>query len=270
MQSCIYRGWVRHRRLRPIHHEFRSDLFMMYLDLAEIDRLFDRNWFWSTGRFAPAWFRRRDHFGDETQSLDQSVRDLVERKSGERPQGPIRILTQLRYFGFLMNPVSFYLCFGKDESIQYIVAEVNNTPWNERHCYVLGRDEFANMKEGVAKEFHVSPFMPMDVQYRWKVTEPAENLLVHIASEQKQEKLFDVTMRLNRVEINRNTLAGILVRFPFMTAQIYARIYWQAYRLWRKSTPVYSHPSKTKPSLNNADTLSTTTTTHSEKDQVQV
>ena len=164
-ESCLYVGSVRHRRHTPRAHAFRYPLFLAYLDLAELDTVFRGRWLWSARRFALAWFRRRDHLGSPAMPLDQAVRDLVERHSGRRPQGPIRLLTHLRYFGYCFNPVSFYYCFdAQGEQVETVVAEVNNTPWGERHCYVL--DGEPRLRYRTSKAMHVSPFMPMDARLR--------------------------------------------------------------------------------------------------------
>jgi DUF1365 family protein len=175
MQSCIYAGSVRHRRFSPVANEFRYGIFMMYLDLGELDHLFDGYWFWSARRAAPAWFRRADHYGDPRQPLDQSIRELVERATGERPAGSIRLLTHLRHFGYCFNPVSFYYCLDAGGAISHVVMEVNNTPWGETHCYVLPRPAHGSsgpLRFEFDKAFHVSPFLPMDMRWRasWRST----------------------------------------------------------------------------------------------------
>lgn len=247
MQSCLYTGWVRHRRFLPVPHTFTYSGFWLYLDLAELDQVFRRRWLWSTKRFAPARFRRSDHLGDPTILLDTAVRDRVEEATGRRPDGPIRLLTHLRYFGYVMNPVSFYYCFSSDETrIQTIVAEVHNTPWGEEHCYVL--DESQNLGRGRIhrfehpKAFHVSPFMEMDYTYRWRLTEPGHRLAVHIDNLRGEDKWFDVTFLLKRRPITGFQLARVLLRHPLMTAKVTAAIYWQALRLWLKKIPFVPHP----------------------------
>jgi len=247
MQSCIYTGQVRHRRFRPVAHSFSYSFFMMYLDFDELPVLFQRRWLWGNERFALAQFRRADHFGDPRVSLDRAVRDLVEQRSKQRPRGPIRLLTHLRYFGYCFNPVSFYFCYDSSGSaVETIVAEVTNTPWKERYCYVLGE----NLNEGhdgekryrFHKAFHVSPFMDMDLEYDWRFRTPGRQFVVHMDNKKGGEKLFDATMTLTRREIAGSSLAVSLMRFPFMTLQVIAAIYWQAGRLWLKRTPFYAHP----------------------------
>lgn len=248
MHSAIFKGQVRHRRMDPVAHEFRYRLFMMYLDLDELDTVFDRRWFWSTKRAAPARFRREDHLGAPGMPLDLCVRDLVERDSGHRPAGPIRLLTHLQYFGYCFNPVSFYYCFDEaDRRVEAIVAEVNNTPWGERHCYVL-RDESqrvgAHQRFTPVKQMHVSPFMPMDVDYDWRFRAPDERLTVHMENARGGRKVFDATLDLERREISATSLAGALVGHPFMTGKVMGAIHWQALKLWLKGSPVHDHPDK--------------------------
>ena len=249
MNSAIYEGQVRHRRTRPAGHEFSYRLFMMYLDLDELERVFARRWFWSSRKPALARFRREDHLGDPRVPLDQAVRELVNERTGQRPTGPIRLLTHLGYFGYCFNPVSFYYCFHEDgETLETIVAEVNNTPWGERHCYVLNeainRGESGHKRYLPAKAMHVSPFMEMDVDYDWRFSPPAERLNVHMENSKRGNKLFDATLTFRRTEITSGSLARVLTFYPLMTARIMLAIHWQALRLWLKRVPVRDHPSK--------------------------
>jgi DUF1365 family protein len=249
MNSAIFEGSVKHRRQNPVGHEFRYNMFMMYLDLAELDKVFSKRWFWSVRRRALARFRRENHFGDAAVSLDQCVRDKIETDTGTRPEGPIRLLTNLSYFGYCFNPVSFYYCFDKqDKNLQTIIAEVNNTPWGERTLYVLS-DQQAHEPSGKmeftpAKVMHVSPFMQMDVDYRWRFSTPAEKLSVYMENKRSGKKIFDASLSLQRTEITGLSLARILTFHPFMTFKVIISIHWQALRLWLKGVPVYDHPEK--------------------------
>ncbi len=256
MHSCIYNGWVRHRRYEPAGHQFRYELFMMYLDLAELPHLFDRYWCWSARRPALAQFRRSDyhHTTDEHPeelSLDESVRRTVTQHVGRRPDGPIRMLTHMRYFGYVFNPVTFYYCFDSTGTkVQTILAEITNTPWKERHAYVLPlstatrTDKVLRFEFG--KDFHVSPFWPMEMRYDWRLTEPGEELRIHMENLHEKDghsrRAFDATLSLQREEISSAALSRALLRYPLMTTKVAGAIYWQALRLWYRRTPFFTHP----------------------------
>ena len=254
MHSAIYQGKLLHRRMEPKWHSFDYTLFMMYIDLAELPSVFANSWLFSASGRAAARFYREDHLGDPTMTLDQAVRDLVMQETGSRPSGPIRLLTHLRYFGYVFNPVSFYYCFDEEDSkVETIVAEVNNTPWGERHCYVL--DNSSDHGNGSIrrymppKQMHVSPFMPMDVDYDWRFGAPDEVLTVHMANMREGRKLFDATLVLQRREISPSALTAVLLKFPLMTLKVIAGVHWQALRLWLKGVSFHDHPGLRKKGL---------------------
>jgi DUF1365 family protein len=252
MESCLYVGRVRHRRLAPIENRFSYTVAQLYLDLGELDTVFRGRWLWSTRRPAWARFRRADYLGDPRQPLDRAVRDLVESQTGHRPAGPIRLLTHPRYLGFAMNPVSFYYAFdAAGSALEAIVAEVRNTPWGERHPYVL--DARAAERCGALrrfrfrKAFHVSPFMSMDVDYDWRFGAPGPELLVHMQNRSAGHFFFDATLQLERRAISTSSLALALARHPLMTWKVWSAIYLQALRLWWKRCPSFAHPGSREP-----------------------
>lgn len=252
MNSCLYVGQVRHRRFSPKSHRFSYRLFLVYLDLSELDSVFERFWLWSIGRRNIAAFHRKDHLGDENVPLDTSVRDLIETETGRRPQGAIRLLTHLTYFSHGFNPVSFYYCFDKDdENLEFIVAEVNNTPWGEQYCYTLdSRDNKSHSRIHryfEDKRFHVSPFMQMEMQYDWRFSLPDESLSVHMENHQDDKKIFDATLRLKKRNISSRNLAFALIQFPMVTMKVVAAIYYQALLLWLKKIPFVNHPKEEAP-----------------------
>lgn len=249
MKSALYSGWVRHRRFGTTENAFRYRLFMSYLDLAELPRLFDGRWFWSARHPALAWFRRKDFLGPTHLPLDTAVRDRVEAHTGERPRGPIRLLTHLRFFGYSFNPVTFYYVFdAADRRVETIVAEITNTPWKERHAYVLPVDRACRRigrgwQFSFFKQLHVSPFLPMETRYSWNFVPPGRDLHVHMENWRNGEIEFDATLILKRREIGAATLAMALLRFPLMSVQVSALIYWQALKLWLRRAPFHINPS---------------------------
>jgi DUF1365 family protein len=253
LRSALYRGTIRHRRRGPgPAHAFGYDLSYLYLDLAEADRVFHGRWLWSSGRANVVSFRPRDHLdgtAGDAASLDRQVRDLVGGETGRRPTGPVGVLTFPRYWGYVFNPVSFWYCWDDAGArVEAIVAEVSNTPWLERHRYVLHArlDEASapHHRYRFAKVFHVSPFLPMDLSYDWRFTDPGPALTVHMDVTKDGAVLFDATLTAERVEISGRSLAAALAAHPFMTAKATAGIYWQAFRLWTKRAPFFTHPSK--------------------------
>lgn len=246
MRSRIYEGRVRHRRESPRPHEFEYRLYMMYLDLAELDRVFRGRWLWSATGANLAWFRRADHFGDPDEPLDTSVRNLVAKETGRTPRGPLCLLTHLRYFGYCMNPVSFYYCWSADGSrLDAVVAEVHNTPWGETHCYVM--DARRGVRHSFGKAFHVSPFMGMDQQYRWRLPPPGDTLTVVMQSFENDRRVFNASLSLRAAPVTGRRLARVLARHPVMTGKVISAIYWQALKLRLKGVPFHEHPGNYQP-----------------------
>ena len=252
MHSCLYRGRVQHRRLAPKAHNFEYPVLYAYLDLDEVDRVFSGRWLWSTTRPAPIRFHRKDYLGNCEMNLQEAVRERVSRETGRTSKGPIRMLTHLRHFGFSFNPVSFYYCFDPtDQYIETIIAEITNTPWNERHAYVLPREhslpQSENLRFSFSKQFHVSPFMPMELQYEWTFGTPDQNLTAHMKNIERERTIFDATLTLNRRPINGLTCAQALISYPFMPLKVLGAIYWQALKLYLARTTFYVHPSTRDP-----------------------
>jgi uncharacterized protein len=242
LHSGIYTGWVTHQRLQPKLHGFKYRLFMLYMDLDELPLLFKNNKLWSFLKPNIAYFRRKDYYGDPDKPLDQCIRDLVESESGQRPQGKIGLLTHVRYWGVCFNPVSFYYCHDAHGKLQAIVSHITNTPWKERHAYVHVCEQAKDDIFSFEKTFHVSPFMPMALLYKWQFSAPESQLTVHMQSWRAGTAMFYATLKMQRQSWQAPALNRLLISFPWMTLKVVLAIYWQALRLWLKRIPFYSHP----------------------------
>jgi len=247
LASAIYQGTVRHRRFTPKKHEFTYNVFMVYLDLQELDQVFAKSVWWSKDRLGLAQYKRTDFFdGKEDVSLYDAIANYVEKHNGKRPDGPIRVLTNLRYFGFIINPITCYYCFDSTgERLQTVVAEVTNTPWRQRCQYILNVDDPNNDKQSFVfdKAMHVSPFQAMDLQYHWSGKTPDNNLLVHIDVKRQREPQLDATILMKRQAMTTQTMNKVIFRYPWMTLKVFFAIYWQAFRLWVKGIPFYTNLS---------------------------
>ena len=236
--SCLYEGTVRHRRHLQPRQAFQHRISLFYLDLDEIPGLLG-------GRLVARGpgalrFRRRDYLGDRSVALDEAVRGFVAGRTGTRPAGPIRLLTQVRSFGHCFNPVSFYYCFDRaGQEVEAIVAEVTNTPWGERHAYVIpGR------AAELDKRLHVSPFLSMDQRYVVRAGTPGVHLGVHLESRRGGASTFDATLALSRVELSPRSAAGVACRYPLASARVLALIYGHALRLKLAGGTLYRHPGR--------------------------
>lgn len=243
--AAFARGQIWHRRSGPRPHAFRYRLYLSLLDLDRLDEVFARSRLWSLGRSNLVCFRRRDYLGPLHLGVAEAVRERVASFAGHRPQGRILLLTHLRQWGLCFNPVSFYLCLGS-QGLEFIVAEIHNTPWNERHAYVLDCREQTgpNYRFQFSKRFHVSPFLPMDMDYDWRFRFEPDALHVHMAVTDRGSESFRAGMKLALEPMTTAAMRRMPLIFPLMTLRVVTGIYWQALRLWLKRTPFYTHPDK--------------------------
>lgn len=235
---ALFDGHVRHRRHRAGRHRF---LYRLGLVLLDVDR---------TESFQGGWlrsFRRSDYHGHAAIPLKESVRLRVEEQLGFVPRGRVLMLTQLRSFGYLFNPVTFYLCHDEGDALVAVVAEITNTPWRERFDYVLdARDSTGTTTRRwtFAKAFHVSPFHGMDHEYRWTLRMEGDHLAISMVNFRDGKRQFDASLVGILRPLTRRSLRRQAMRSPFQGQRMHLAIYWHALRLFLKRATFHVHPDK--------------------------
>jgi DUF1365 family protein len=246
INSTVYQGTVRHRRFTIKPHEFSYSLFMFCFNTADFDTEFKKIPQVSIEKFN--WFSyRRKNYLQNSMTLDQAARALINEKQGVYPTGKIYLLTHLSCFGYCFNPISLYFVFKPDsDELDFIIVEVTNTPWGEKHAYVVGNPAKIHSdiyKFTFTKKLYVSPFLEMDYEYHFKVKINQDSIIVHIENYQEKELHFDATLSLSPAPLPP---IKTFLRFPLITYKISAAIYLQAIKLWLKGIPIHSHPRKKK------------------------
>lgn len=248
----IYQGKVTHHRLQPKQHFFEYSIFMTYVDLTQLATLTKSQLFWSKDHFNLANFRQRD-FGEKNhESLLLQIQKFIADKTQENYQGKVFLLCHWRYFGILFNPISLYYCFDEQGiELKYVVAEVTNTPWLQRHRYLLTPTKKTNSLDldssfysNSEKSLHVSPFMPMHLFYNFNYQVPDENLTFKMAIHDDKQCVFTANLLLVKKIMTPYQLDKFILSYPWMTAKVILAIYWQALKIKAKGLPFFPHPSK--------------------------
>lgn len=242
-------GWVVHRRMGPVRHEFRYPVWMLCADLdrlrpAEVAERRLEPWLSVSRRLAPLKIRTGDFIAQDGSVLDAVNRMLA--RDGHPAAEQVLVLTQPRSWGVSFNPVNFYFCYAGD-NLTFVLADINNTPWDEHHTYVLdARDQQGELSFRFPKAFHVSPFMPMDLEYQWRLRLDGDAVEIAMRLTRDGQELFFAGLYLRARVLDAAAARRGALAYPLQNARTLARIYWQALRLFLKRVPFFPHPQRTE------------------------
>lgn len=249
LESGIYKGTVSHERVHPTQHKFDYLMYFFWLKLQEVERTQHATRYFSVNKKHVYQFKTSDYLqADNPQSaveLEEAVKRKMTTLGAPALAGDIYFMGQIRAFGVFFSPVNFY--FHKNDKthiFDWMLAEVSNTPWNERHYYLVN----LNTQENSEKAFHVSPFNPMDMQYKWQVTQPNSTFNLALSCI-KEKRHFTASMAMKKLPLNSKHMRSLLIRMPSTTIRTVMGIYWQALRLFIKRTPIYNHPGTSTSTL---------------------
>jgi DUF1365 family protein len=236
-EPAMFVGTVRHRRIAPVRHAFRYRTCLAWLDIDRLPGQMAASRLLGYNRRNVAAFYDADHLGASAGGLRPALAAAAERDGVALPDGPIMLLAHLRHFGYVFNPISLFYCFDRGAALRLVGAEVRNT-FGGAHLYWLHpRAAGPTFRATAAKRLYVSPFLPVDMDYSFALTRPADRLAAHITVTRDGVPRFDATLCLERRPWRAPEIRRLIARYPVMTATVTAAIHWQALRLWWKGAP---------------------------------
>lgn len=249
MAPALYRGSVTHSRLRPVRHRFEYRVFSLLVDVDELPGLARRLRWLSHNRFNLLSLHDRDH-GDARPG--ETLRAWAERTlcaaGMDPPRGRIELLCFPRLLGYVFNPLSLWFCRDPEGRLAAVIYEVHNT-FGRRHAYALpvpaGQDGRA-VQQHCGKDLYVSPFIPMDAHYSFRLRAPDESFALLIRERAAEGEILRATISGRRRPLTDRELLKAFFAHPLMTLKVVAAIHWQALRLWRKGARFQRDPAKAR------------------------
>jgi hypothetical protein len=246
-ESALYSGSVMHQRLRPARHRLRYRVFSLLLDVDELPALARQLRLFSLNRFNLFSLHERDYGAGDGGGLRPYVEQQLQ-AAGLGTGGAIRLLTMPRILGYAFNPLSVYFCHRPGGALQAVLYEVNNT-FGERHSYLIEVDaaEAAGdiVTQHCAKRFHVSPFLGLEMHYRFRIEPPRADrpgLAIGVTALDTNGSLLVARLEAHRKPLDDAALALAFVSHPLLTLKVVAAIHWEALRLWLKGVKLQERP----------------------------
>jgi DUF1365 family protein len=238
--SVLYLGTVRHRRGSEPSHEFTSKVWHALINLDDLPQLAEHVRGFSHNAFNLVGFDDRDHMGPTREPVRLKLERWLRARGVRTELGTVTLLTHLRVFGHVFNPVSFFFCRDEGQVLRHVVAEVNNT-FGETYCYLL-EAENDRVREEHDKVFHVSPFQPVDGRYRFRINAPGSRVSARIEVFREGRSVFDATLTEERRPLTGSSLVKTVARYPHTGLRTLGLIHLHALRLWIKRAPFHAKP----------------------------
>ena len=248
--ASLYVGDVMHQRMKPVGHRFSYPVFSLLVDLDRLEEAASQSALFSVNRPNLVSFREKDHLGGTETTLRAYADRLLADAGIATPARQIVLICYPRIFGFVFNPLSVYYAYGDRHELIAVIYEVRNT-FGDRHSYVCpvsdGELTEAGLRQSVEKIFHVSPFIPLKMQYHFRMLPPGDSVRWRILETDSDGPLLSATFSGERRELNSGNLFKLLARIPFLTFKIVGAIHWEALKLWIKGMKYIPRPAPPAP-----------------------
>ncbi len=246
LQAGVASGHVIHNRLKPKPHRFKYNMSWCVLDVDQISTWMKRSKLWKHNGWSLFSIKDKDYINAEAKPIGDKVRNFIQQQGHQPFDGCIYLFTHPRFLGYGFNSVNFYFCY-QNGGMKYIISEINNTPWGEKKLYFhdcksAQQGESGDLVFEFSKQFHISPFVAMDIDYSWKFHVTEQFIQVNMELRQKGVNLLNVILDTKITPYMDNSNQQLPLRHCFQPWKMAVGIYWQAFKLWFKKVPFYSHP----------------------------